>query len=108
MASSTSPSDLVEALLGFLSRRAAGSDRLVDVRHLPPQTPEFSPWPSFIHPDVRAAFQGVFSGGSEGGDGAEDDGGDSDFLLWSHQVAALEALHRGNDVVVATGTGSGK
>lgn len=108
MASSTSSSDLVEAMLGFLSRRAAGSDRLVDVRHLPPQIPEFSPWPNFIHPDVRAAFQGVFFGCSEGGDRAEDSVGDSDFLLWSHQAAALEALHRGNDVVVATGTGSGK
>jgi DEAD/DEAH box helicase domain-containing protein len=58
---------------------------------LPPRSGQHVPWPGWAPPPVRQAF--VARGVTE---------------PWSHQVAAAELAHAGTDVVVATGTASGK
>ena len=58
---------------------------------MPPRSARCAPWPEWVPPAVRQALaaRGV----------AE---------LWSHQAEAAELAHAGTDVVVATGTASGK
>ena len=58
---------------------------------MPPRSARYVPWPEWVPPPVRQALaaRGV----------AE---------LWSHQAEAAELAHAGTDVVVATGTASGK
>ena len=68
-----------------------GDGPLRHVVHLPAREACEVAWPSWVDPAVRAAL-------SRGGVRAP----------WSHQVAAAEAAHAGRDVVVATGTASGK
>ena len=59
--------------------------------HLPPRSGCAVDWPAWVPPAVRAAFveQGVRQ-------------------PWSHQARAAGLAHTGRDVVVATGTASGK
>ncbi|WP_350258337.1 DEAD/DEAH box helicase [Scrofimicrobium sp. R131] len=64
---------------------------LVAEVHLESRPAQTEAWPSSIHPEVQAAFR---AGGAE--------------RVWSHQAEALTALAGGADVVLATGTGSGK
>nr|WP_240470981.1 DEAD/DEAH box helicase [Schaalia suimastitidis] len=75
----------------LLRTLAEGDDRLVSVTTLPARSASYAAWPDWINADVRAAWaaRGVKN-------------------PWSHQVQALEALHNGHDIVLATGTGSGK
>ena len=78
---------------------AAGEDEpsgepggpLRHVVRLPVRTGRPVAWPGWVPPDVRAAFgrRGVHA-------------------PWSHQAEAAELAHAGVDVVVATGTASGK
>ncbi len=70
---------------------ARHAERLVHVEHQPPAEAVVEPWPAWIDPEVRALFAG---------EGAA--------VLWAHQREALAALHAGKDVVVSTGTASGK
>lgn len=80
-----------EALVGLLRALSAGDDRLVGLVELPGRPERASDWPEWVHPLVRGAWarRGVER-------------------PWSHQREALDATASGADVVVATGTGSGK
>lgn len=57
----------------------------------PARPAEFAPWPSWIHPPLRDHLVG---------EGIPE--------LYSHQAATADLAHGGRDVVVATGTSSGK
>ena len=85
--SSPSPTDL----LGVLGRLSAGDDRLLGHMTLPGRTGRIAQWPSWVSPAVVDAWarRGIER-------------------PWIHQREALDALHEGHDVVLATGTGSGK
>ena len=80
-----------EALVRLLRALSAGDDRLVGLVELPGRPERASDWPEWVHPLVRGAWarRGVER-------------------PWSHQREALDATASGADVVVATGTGSGK
>ena len=86
-ASSPSPADL----LGVLGRLSAGDDRLLGHMTLPGRTGRIAQWPSWVSPAVTDAWarRGIER-------------------PWIHQREALDALREGHDVVLATGTGSGK
>lgn len=66
-------------------------ERLVHLEHRPAAEAVPEPWPTWIDPPVRDLFA------TEGAS-----------TLWAHQSEALAALERNEDVVVATGTASGK
>ncbi|HXV93303.1 MAG TPA: DEAD/DEAH box helicase [Pseudonocardia sp.] len=70
---------------------AAASEVLRHAVHLPQRPGRPADWPAWVPPAVRDALErtGVAR-------------------PWSHQVEAAEHAHRGVDVVVATGTASGK
>lgn len=80
-----------EALVRLLRALSAGDDRLVGLVELPGRPERASDWPEWVHPLVRGTWarRGVER-------------------PWSHQREALDATASGADVVVATGTGSGK
>ncbi len=67
------------------------ADRLTHVEQQPPREARLAPWPAWIADDVRGLFV--------------DEGADR---LWSHQAEAIAHLHDGRDVVISTGTASGK
>ncbi|MDT7581906.1 MAG: box helicase protein [Pseudonocardiales bacterium] len=79
----------------LLERVLAGSggsgEPLRHVVHQPARAGRTVPWPSWAPPAVRAALgeRGITQ-------------------PWSHQAQAAELAHAGRDVVVATGTASGK
>lgn len=70
---------------------ARHAERLVHVQHHPAAEAVVEPWPDWIDESVRAVFA------REGAD-----------VLWGHQAEALRAVGDGRDVVIATGTASGK
>ena len=70
---------------------ARHGDRLTHVELVPARPATTAPWPEWVDPRVR--------------DLAADDGVHE---LWRHQREALDHLRDGEDVVVATGTASGK
>lgn len=70
---------------------ARHAERLVHVQQQPAVDAVVEPWPDWIGPEVRALFA------ASGAD-----------VLWAHQAEALAALHAGQNVVVSTGTASGK
>ncbi|MER5421002.1 DEAD/DEAH box helicase [Streptosporangium roseum] len=74
-------------LLGVPARR----DRVTHVEHVPARQAGQARWPDWVHESLvtRWANHGI-SG------------------LWSHQVEAAELVHRGQNVIIATGTASGK
>jgi DEAD/DEAH box helicase domain-containing protein len=67
------------------------SDRLTHLEVLPPRAPTYADWPQWVRPEVRIALEqrGVA-------------------MPWRHQAEAAEAAHDGRNVVLATGTASGK
>lgn len=71
--------------------RRMTEQRLVQQVYLPGQPAAETEWPRWIAPAVVEAYENL---GLRG--------------LWSHQSDALALLHDGADVVVASGTGSGK
>nr|WP_033227615.1 DEAD/DEAH box helicase [Nesterenkonia sp. F] len=68
-----------------------GSGPLRHVRTLPARTARTAAWPEWVPDDLRAGYRQV---------------GVS--ALYTHQVRAAESLHAGRDVILATGTASGK
>lgn len=70
---------------------AAWSDRIVHAETRPAREAVVEPWPDWVPPEIRAIFA------SQGVD-----------VLWAHQAEALRLLELGENVVVSTGTGSGK
>ena len=87
LASSPSPADL----LAVLERLSAGDDRLLGHVTLPGRSGRIADWPQWVSPAVVDAWarRGVER-------------------PWVHQREALDAVREGRDVVLATGTGSGK
>ena len=79
-----------EDLLEIIRSRGT-QGQFVDYRCLPAQDALTSPWLEWIPTPVVSAWRQ--SGVDE---------------PWLHQVQALESIHSGHDVVIATGTGSGK
>ncbi|WP_078503708.1 DEAD/DEAH box helicase [Streptomyces sulphureus] len=79
---------------GVLDRLTTGSDRaarLTHTEHLPPRDGRHAEWPEPIRPEVIDAVR------RSGVD-----------RPWEHQAAAIDHALRGESVVVATGTASGK
>jgi DEAD/DEAH box helicase domain-containing protein len=79
---------------GVISRLLAGPgrrDRLTHLEYLPARVGTHAAWPDWASPQVVAAFQ--------------DKGIDEP---WLHQVEAADHAHTGRNVVIATGTASGK
>lgn len=79
-------------LLAAVSGSGAGPPAaLVHVTEIPARGGEPRDWPSWVHPEVSAALrdQGITA-------------------PWSHQVEAAELARAGRDVVISTGTASGK
>ncbi len=76
-----------------LDRLARGprAGRLLHVHQVPARQESLADWPDWVHPTVRAAFEGAGLG-----------------RLWSHQREAADAAHAGQHVVISTGTASGK
>ncbi|MET8339538.1 DEAD/DEAH box helicase [Streptosporangium canum] len=74
-------------LLGVPARR----DRVTHVEHVPARQAGQACWPDWVHESLvtRWANHGI-SG------------------LWSHQAEAADLVHRGQNVIIATGTASGK
>ena len=85
--SSPSPADL----LAVLERLSAGDDRLLGHVTLAGRSGRIAQWPQWVSPAVVDAWarQGVER-------------------PWIHQRETMDALREGRDVVLATGTGSGK
>ncbi len=73
---------------------ACGPDRppsLLHVAEMPARVADPTDWPDWAHPDVVAALHGHGIA-----------------TPWSHQVQAADLAHAGQDVVISTGTASGK
>ena len=79
----------LENLLAGL--RAFGTDQLLYETVLPARHASFAPWPDWVGEDLQA---GLSAAGID--------------RLWEHQASCANALHSGQDVMVTTGTGSGK
>lgn len=80
------------AIAGVLEQlERFGTGEAKHVRHFPARAARTTAWPDHIDPVVRAALEG--QGVAQ---------------LWQHQADALDAIARGEHVVVATGTASGK
>lgn len=82
-----SPTDLLDVL----ERLSSGDDRLVGHVTLPGRPERIADWPQWVCPALMDAWarRGVER-------------------PWFHQREAMDALREGRDVVLATGTGSGK
>ena len=78
-------------LLDVLERLSAGDDRMLGHVTLPGRSGRIADWPQWVSPAVVGAWtrRGVER-------------------PWIHQREALDAIRQGRDVVLATGTGSGK
>lgn len=64
---------------------------LLHVAEIPARAARNAQWPSWLHPEVLATLRS------------------QDIAVpWSHQVQAADLAHAGHDVVIATGTASGK
>jgi DEAD/DEAH box helicase domain-containing protein len=72
-------------------RRGAATGRLTHVERLPAVPGRAAPWPAWVPPDLVAAF--ARAGVAE---------------PWAHQAAAADLARSGLNVILATGTGSGK
>ena len=78
-------------LLDRLTAAPGRAERLTHLEVLPPRSPSYADWPSWVDPGVRSALarRGVER-------------------PWRHQVEAAQAAYDGHHVVVSTGTASGK
>ncbi len=84
-------SSLIHSAVRELERRAAGSECLTAVRYFPPREARWAEFPGWLDPRLGEVLRkrGIQR-------------------LFSHQRAALEAVHAGRNVVVVTPTASGK
>ena len=87
----TAPDRGAVLLARVLAGSAGGADAVRHVVTVPPRDGDVVPWPAWTPPEVRDAFarRGVAA-------------------PWRHQAEAAQLAHDGHDVVLATGTASGK
>ncbi|MFN2320498.1 MAG: DEAD/DEAH box helicase [Dermatophilaceae bacterium] len=85
----TPPND-PQAWLALLAARH-GSERVAHIEHLPERAGSVAEWPAWVAPEVYAALTGA---------GIR--------TLWSHQRDGMDLAWGGSDIVVSTGTASGK
>ena len=78
-------------LIGRIAGAPGREDRLTHLEILPARSASTAPWPTWTAPELVDAL---------GRRGVRE--------LWTHQVAAAETAHRGQHVVISTGTASGK
>ena len=71
--------------------RGSRAGRLVHARTVPARAGNEAPWPDWVAPSVTAALHG-----------------EGISALWEHQARVAQMARDGQDVVVATGTASGK
>lgn len=90
-ASPSLPSLDANATLDLLIEAGKRYGQLIHTHVIPGRSGTPAPWPAWVHPSVQKAWQKI--GVSQ---------------PWQHQANALNAIAAGQDVVVATGTGSGK
>jgi DEAD/DEAH box helicase domain-containing protein len=90
LSGSTSLARVSQVLDTFAARDSHG-EVLTAVRHYPAREAQWADFPEWIHSELRAAYtaKGIRQ-------------------LYTHQVAAAEAVHAGKNVVVVTPTASGK
>ncbi len=81
---------VTQVLDGFAARDSAG-EMLTAVRHYPARAAQWAEFPEWVHPELRAAYNGK---------GIR--------RLYTHQAAAAEAVHTDKNVVIVTPTASGK
>ena len=81
----------VSQVLDDFAFRDPHGEVLTAVRHYPAREAQWADFPSWIHDDLRAAYnaKGIRQ-------------------LYAHQAAAAEAVHTGKNVVIVTPTASGK
>lgn len=70
---------------------ARHADRVTHLEHIEARDAVYADWPAWVDQDVRAMY--AAAGVTH---------------LWSHQAEAAELAHKGQHVVIATGTASGK
>ncbi len=89
---SSTPARVTQVLDGFAARdRDGDGEILTAVRHYPAREAQWAEFPEWVHGELRAAY---------GAKGIRQ--------LYTHQVAAAEAVHAGKNVVIVTPTASGK
>jgi DEAD/DEAH box helicase domain-containing protein len=81
----------VHLVLDVLAARDVHGEILTAVRHFPAREAQWADFPAWVHSDLAAAY---------GGKGIR--------RLYSHQAAAVEAVHAGKNIVIVTPTASGK
>jgi len=91
MSTSSGPPRRTPAELLAGLARGERAERLRHVRRVPAREAETAPLPQWVTPSLNAAL--THSGVEH---------------LWTHQSVAAEAAHRGEHVVLSTGTASGK
>ncbi|MEV5000711.1 DEAD/DEAH box helicase [Nocardioides sp. LML1-1-1.1] len=79
------------AVLGRLTALPDRADRMTHLERLPARPARTADWPAWTDPTLLASYRSRGVG-----------------LPWAHQVEVAQAAHRGEHVVVATGTASGK
>jgi DEAD/DEAH box helicase domain-containing protein len=81
----------VGAVLKALAERDTHGETIIAVRHFPAREAQWADFPTWVHPDLVAAYaaKGIRQ-------------------LYSHQAAAAETVHVGKNVVIVTPTASGK
>ncbi len=83
--------DTVQEVLAALAARHRADDVLTAVKHIPAREARFQPMPSWVRPELAAAYRAKGIG-----------------QLYSHQAVAAERARGGKDFVVVTPTASGK
>ena len=81
----------IEEIVQSWKRSRAVSSCITDIRIFKKKEGEYAPFPEFLHPLLKGALK---TAGIE--------------RLYCHQAEAIEAAHRGRNVVVVTPTASGK
>jgi DEAD/DEAH box helicase domain-containing protein len=81
----------VHEVLDAFAARDYDGEILTAVRHFPAREAQWADFPTWVHPDLVAAYaaKGIRR-------------------LYTHQAAAAEAVHAGKNVVIVTPTASGK
>ncbi|WP_450097535.1 DEAD/DEAH box helicase [Spongiactinospora rosea] len=91
MTPSASSSHRADALLGRLLALTARRERVTHVEHVPARQAGQARWPDWTPEPLVSALRPLGVTG-----------------LWPHQYEAAEHAHRGQNVIISTGTGSGK